>query len=103
MTNSWEVCDPCTLARTRSGREVDAQFSQQAAKGRNGNSPREDDSPAYTHKGDSGRKTPQRASHNWFYYAGSSTAEGSVIPGVVREVSTALGRPSSHRDDWEGN
>jgi hypothetical protein len=37
----------------------------------------------------------------WFYYAGSATAEGSVIPGVVREVSTALGRPSSHRDDWE--
>jgi hypothetical protein len=37
----------------------------------------------------------------WFYYAGSATAEGSVIPGVVRELSTALGRPSSHRDDWE--
>jgi hypothetical protein len=37
----------------------------------------------------------------WFYYAGSATAEGKVIPGVIRDASTALGRPSFHRDDWE--
>ncbi len=37
----------------------------------------------------------------WFYYAGSATAEGSVIDGAIREVSTALGSPSFHRDDWE--
>jgi hypothetical protein len=37
----------------------------------------------------------------WFYYAGSATAEGSVIDGPIREVSAALGRPSFHRDDWE--
>jgi hypothetical protein len=37
----------------------------------------------------------------WFYYAGSATAEGSVMPGVIREASTALGSPSFHRDDWE--
>ena len=38
----------------------------------------------------------------WFYYAGSATAEGSVIDGAIREVSSALGRPSFHRDDWGG-
>jgi hypothetical protein len=37
----------------------------------------------------------------WFYYAGSATAEGGVIDGAIREVSTALGRPSYHPDDWE--
>jgi hypothetical protein len=37
----------------------------------------------------------------WFYYAGSATAEGSVMPGVIREASAALGSPSFHRDDWE--
>jgi hypothetical protein len=35
----------------------------------------------------------------WFYYAGSATAEGGVMPGVIRDVSTAVGRPSFHRDD----
>ena len=37
----------------------------------------------------------------WFYYAGSATAEGEVVPGVIRDLSTALGTPSFHRDDWE--
>jgi hypothetical protein len=37
----------------------------------------------------------------WFYYAGSATAEGVVIDEAIREVSTAVGRPSFHRDDWE--
>jgi hypothetical protein len=39
----------------------------------------------------------------WFYYAGSATAEGEVLDGAIREVSTALGSPSFHRDDWEDN
>ncbi len=37
----------------------------------------------------------------WLYYPGSATGEGSIAPGVVRQVSTALGRPSFHPDDWE--
>jgi hypothetical protein len=37
----------------------------------------------------------------WFYYAGSATAEGRVIDEAIREVSTALGNPSFHPDDWE--
>ncbi|HSJ17183.1 MAG TPA: hypothetical protein VK920_03735, partial [Solirubrobacterales bacterium] len=37
----------------------------------------------------------------WFYYAGSATAEGRVIPGAIRDISEALGAPSHHRDDWE--
>ncbi|MGH2992143.1 MAG: hypothetical protein ACRDL1_01225 [Solirubrobacterales bacterium] len=37
----------------------------------------------------------------WFYYAGSATAEGRVIDDAIREVSTALGKPSYHPDDWE--
>jgi hypothetical protein len=39
----------------------------------------------------------------WFYYAGSATAEGRVIDEAIREVSTAIGKPSFHPDDWEGN
>jgi hypothetical protein len=38
----------------------------------------------------------------WLYYPGSATAEGSIAPGVVRTVSSAIGKPSFHRDDWEG-
>ena len=37
----------------------------------------------------------------WFYYPGSATAEGSIAPELVREVSTAVGAPSHHPDDWE--
>jgi hypothetical protein len=37
----------------------------------------------------------------WFYYAGSATAEGSVIDGAIREVSSAVGHPTFHEDDWE--
>jgi hypothetical protein len=37
----------------------------------------------------------------WLYYPGSATGEGSVVPGVVREVSSAVGMPSYHPDDWE--
>jgi hypothetical protein len=37
----------------------------------------------------------------WLYYPGSATGEGSVIPGVVREVTAAVGAPSYHPDDWE--
>ncbi len=37
----------------------------------------------------------------WLYYPGSATGEGSVIPGVVREVTEAVGTPSYHPDDWE--
>jgi hypothetical protein len=39
----------------------------------------------------------------WLYYAGSATAEGSTpLKGPIRRVSTALGHPSYHPDDWEG-
>jgi hypothetical protein len=37
----------------------------------------------------------------WLYYPGSATGEGSIAPGVVREVSSAVGSPSYHPDDWE--
>jgi hypothetical protein len=37
----------------------------------------------------------------WFYYAGSATAEGRVIDDQIRALSTALGKPSFHEDDWE--
>ena len=37
----------------------------------------------------------------WFYYPGSATGEGRVLNGAIRRVSTALGRPSYHPDDWE--
>lgn len=39
----------------------------------------------------------------WLYYPGSATAEGSTpLKGPIRSVSSALGHPSYHRDDWEG-
>jgi hypothetical protein len=38
----------------------------------------------------------------WLYYPGSATGEGSIAPGVVREISSAIGKPSYHPDDWEG-
>jgi len=37
----------------------------------------------------------------WFYYPGSATAEGDFAPDAIRELSTAIGRPSFHPDDWE--
>ena len=37
----------------------------------------------------------------WFYYAGSATAEGRVIPEAIRDISAALGTPTHHKDDWE--
>ncbi|HEX5954487.1 MAG TPA: hypothetical protein VFY37_01000 [Solirubrobacterales bacterium] len=38
----------------------------------------------------------------WFYYPGSATAEGGgVIGPAIRELSSALGRPTYHPDDWE--
>jgi hypothetical protein len=39
----------------------------------------------------------------WLYYPGSATAEGSTpLRGPIRRVSTALGHPTYHPDDWEG-
>jgi hypothetical protein len=39
----------------------------------------------------------------WLYYPGSATAEGSTpLRRPIRRVSTALGHPSYHPDDWEG-
>ena len=38
----------------------------------------------------------------WFYYPGSATAEGSTpLKGPIRRLSSAIGRPSHHPDDWE--
>jgi hypothetical protein len=37
----------------------------------------------------------------WAYYPGSATGEGSIAPGAVRAVSSVIGRPSYHDDDWE--
>lgn len=38
----------------------------------------------------------------WLYYTSSATGEGSTpLKGVIRAVSTAIGRPSYHPDDWE--
>jgi hypothetical protein len=37
----------------------------------------------------------------WFYYPGSATAEGRVIDEAIRELSSAIGKPSHHPDDWE--
>ena len=38
----------------------------------------------------------------WFYYPGSATAEGSTpLKPAIRRVSSALGKPSHHDDDWE--
>lgn len=34
----------------------------------------------------------------WFYYPGSATGEGSVAPGVIREIT---GGATYHPDDWE--
>lgn len=38
----------------------------------------------------------------WFYYPGSATGEGSTpLKGAIRTASSAVGKPSHHRDDWE--
>jgi hypothetical protein len=37
----------------------------------------------------------------WLYYPGSATGEGSIAPELVRSLSSAVGRPSYHADDWE--
>lgn len=38
----------------------------------------------------------------WFYYPGSATGEGSTpLKGLIRQASSAAGRPSHHPDDWE--
>jgi hypothetical protein len=38
----------------------------------------------------------------WFYYPGSATAEGGgVIGPAIRQLSSAVGRPTYHPDDWE--
>ena len=38
----------------------------------------------------------------WFYYPGSATGEGSTpLKGAIRKASTAVGKPTWHRDDWE--
>lgn len=38
----------------------------------------------------------------WFYYPSSATGEGSTpLKPVIREVSSAIGKPSYHPDDWE--
>ena len=39
----------------------------------------------------------------WLYYPGSATAEGSTpLKGPIRRLTTALGHPTYHPDDWEG-
>jgi hypothetical protein len=39
----------------------------------------------------------------WLYYPGSATAEGSTpLKRPIRSVSTKLGHPTFHPDDWEG-
>jgi hypothetical protein len=38
----------------------------------------------------------------WFYYPGSATGEGSsALKPLIRKASSAVGKPSWHRDDWE--
>ena len=38
----------------------------------------------------------------WFYYPGSATAEGGGIIGpAIRKISSAVGQPTYHPDDWE--
>ena len=38
----------------------------------------------------------------WLYYPGSATGEGSTpLRGAIRELSSAIGRPTYHPDDWE--
>ena len=38
----------------------------------------------------------------WFYYPGSATGEGSTpLKGAIRKASSAVGKPTFHRDDWE--
>jgi hypothetical protein len=49
----------------------------------------------------SGRREGNLYLQYWFYYSGSATAEGRVIDEAIREVSTALGKPTYHPDDWE--
>ena len=49
----------------------------------------------------SGEAAGNRYLQYWLYYPGSATGEGSIAPGVVREVSSAVGMPSYHPDDWE--
>jgi hypothetical protein len=54
-----------------------------------------------------GECSPPRAGNlylqYWLYYPGSATAEGSTpLKAPIRRVSTALGHPTYHRDDWEG-
>jgi hypothetical protein len=50
----------------------------------------------------SGQRAGNLYLHYWLYYPGSATAEGSTaLKGPIRTVSTALGHPTWHRDDWE--
>lgn len=50
----------------------------------------------------SGRRAGNLYLQYWFYYPGSATAEGGgVIGRAIRELSTAVGRPTYHPDDWE--
>jgi hypothetical protein len=38
----------------------------------------------------------------WFYYPGSATGEGSTpLRRAIRSLSSALGKPTFHPDDWE--
>jgi len=49
----------------------------------------------------SGQRAGNAYLQYWFYYAGSATAEGEVIDAPIREISTAIGHPTYHPDDWE--
>lgn len=50
----------------------------------------------------SGRRRGNLYLQYWFYYPGSATAEGSTpLKPAIRKLSTALGKPSFHPDDWE--
>jgi hypothetical protein len=51
----------------------------------------------------SGRPAGNLYLQYWLYFPGSATAEGSTpLKGAIRRLSTALGHPTYHPDDWEG-
>lgn len=50
----------------------------------------------------SGERSGRLYLQYWFYYPGSATGEGSTpLKGLIRRASSAAGRPTHHRDDWE--
>ncbi len=50
----------------------------------------------------SGERAGYRYVQFWLYYPGSATGEGSTpLRGAIREISSAIGSPTYHPDDWE--